>query len=195
MWTVYDYSYRYKEKFDKLIIITNATILPCKEDVSVFQKYGKNMQIQISDYGKLSYKRREMTSMLTDKNIPFVVKRYHGDIQHYGGWINNNSFSESGKTEEELTRQHEQCGLVEMRNFHLYRGKFHGCARSLMASELGKVIPARRDYVDLNDEQMGTTEKREIIRHFNDFPRVSCRSCAGFGDFVKRYPAAEQVSD
>ena len=38
-------------------------------------------------------------------------------------------------------------------------------------------------------------EKKEVIRHFNDSPRVSCRSCVSFLETTVRYEAAEQVDD
>lgn len=190
---VYEHCLDYKDKFDQLILITNATILPCKNDIAVFRKYGKHMQIQISDYGKHSPKAAAMAALLQENGIPFVVKRYHGDLQHYGGWVDNTHFEEHGKSEEALRKQFQHCGQVAMRNFHMYRGKMHGCARSLMASTLGKITPAARDVVDLYDKTETDEEKREKIRHFNDSPRVSCRSCISFGENVERFPAAEQL--
>ncbi len=195
LWELYEYSLKYKERFDKLILITNATVLPCEKDMEVFRKYGEAMQIQISDYGKYSYKINEFVELLKENQIPYVVKKYHGEVQHYGGWVDNTSFEDRGKTEEEVIEQHKNCGQVSMRNFHMYRGKIQGCARSLLASELGKIIPAERDFVDLYDETKTNEEKKEAIRHFNDSPRVSCRSCVSFLETTVRYEAAEQVDD
>ena len=194
LWQVYEHSLKnYKNRFDKLILITNATVLPCEKDIEVFEKYGNNIQIQISDYGKYSYKIEELSNILTKHNIPYIIKRYHGEIQHYGGWIDNTHFEDKGRTEEELIEQHKNCGQVAMQNFHLYRGKIQGCARSLLASGLGKIVPAERDFVDLYDDSKTIEEKKYIIAHFNDKPRVSCRSCASFLDTTTRYKAAEQV--
>lgn len=193
LWQVYKHLLNYKDRFDKLILITNATVLPCEKDIEIFKNYGNNIQIQISDYGKYSYKINELVDILNDNNIPYVVKKYHGEIQHYGGWIDNTSFEDKGRTEDELIEQHKNCGQVGMMNYHMYRGKIQGCARSLLASELGKIIPADRDYVDLYDESQTIEEKKYIIAHFNDSPRVSCRSCASFLDTTIRYNAAEQI--
>jgi len=193
LYELYEHCLQYKTQFDKLILITNATLLPCDKDVEAFKKYGENIQVQISDYGEYSYMRDEMVDLFLSENIPYVVKRYHGDMQHYGGWVDNTDFSDKGKSNEELMVQFIKCGQYNMRNFHLYRGKFHGCARSLMVSALGKIEPADRDFIDLNDEIMTKDKKREIIRHFNDSPRVSCRSCISFGDDAERFRAAEQI--
>ncbi|HCR44639.1 MAG TPA: hypothetical protein DIV41_08670 [Ruminococcaceae bacterium] len=189
---VYAHCLNYKNRFDKLILITNATVLPCEKDIYVFKQYGRHMQIQISDYGKYSPQVDAMTELLRKDDIPFVVKKYHGDLQHYGGWVDNTHFEDRGKSKDQLWEQFTHCGQVAMRNFHMYRGKMHGCARSLMASTLGKITPAGRDFVDLYDKSETDEEKREKIRHFNDAPRVSCRSCISFGDDVERFPAAEQ---
>ncbi len=193
LWAVYEHALKYKAKFDKLILITNATIIPCEQDIAALKKYGTNVQVQISDYGKYSYGLAEMTALFEENAIPYIIKKYHGEIQHYGGWIDNTSFEDRGRTEAEIIEQHKNCGQVAMRNFHMYRGKLQGCARSLLASELGKIIPSERDYVNLHDGSKTDEEKREIIRRFNDSPRVSCRSCASFLDTTIRYKAAEQV--
>lgn len=190
---LYDYSLeKYSDRFDKLILITNATVLPCNEDVISLKRYGDRLQVQISDYGEYSYKLKEMVDLFESHGIPYIIKKYHGDVQHYGGWIDNTSFEDRGRTEKELIEQHKNCGQVAMGNYHMYRGKIQGCARSLLASELGRIIPAERDYVDLYDDTKTIKEKRDIIRHFNDKPRVSCRSCASFLDTTNRYNAAEQ---
>lgn len=194
LWQIYDYALeKYNDKFDKLILITNATVMPCAEDVESFKKYGEHIQIQISDYGKYSYVKDELVELLKKENIPYVVKNYHGDVQHFGGWIDNTHFEDRERTEEQVIEQHKNCGQVAMRNFHMYRGKIQGCARSLLASELGKITPAERDFVDLYDNSETKEEKIEKIRHFNDKPRVSCRSCASFLDTTERYEAAEQI--
>jgi hypothetical protein len=195
LWQIYEYCLKnFKPRFDKLILITNATVLPCEKDLEVLCQYGENVQIQISDYGKYSYKISEIIKLLSDRNIPFVVKKYHGKTQHYGGWVDNTSFADRGKTEEEVMEQHKSCGQVAMQNYHLYRGKIQGCARSLLASQLGKIIPNERDCIDLYDTTKSLDEKREIIRHFNDSPRASCRCCISFQETSERFEAAEQES-
>ncbi|MDR2186282.1 MAG: hypothetical protein LBO80_11555 [Treponema sp.] len=193
LWQIYEYCLTYRKKFEKLILITNATLLPCNKDVDIIKRYGNGVQVQISDYGKYSYKTKEMTDLFMKNDIPYVVKKYYGEMQHYGGWVDNTHFEDRGKSEAAIFEQHKNCGQVVMQNFHLYRGKFQGCARSLLASVLGKIIPAERDFVDLYDNIKSKEEKREIIRHFNDSPRVSCRSCVSFSENVERFPAAEQL--
>lgn len=185
----------YSEQFDKLIFITNATVLPCKDDIIVFKEYGDRINIQVSDYGIYSCKRKELCDLFDENKIPYIVKNYHGDFQYCGGWVDNTHFYDRGKSQEDLEKQFSRCGQVAIENFHMYRGILHGCARSLLASRLGKVIPARRDFVDIHDQTMSDEEKRDIIRHFNDHPRVSCKSCVSFNEDIERFPAAEQLGE
>jgi hypothetical protein len=194
LWQVHEHCLSYKSRFGKLILVTNATVLPRPQDIEVMRKYGDDIQVQISDYGELSHKIKQLQKMLTDNAIPYVTKRYFGDAQHFGGWVDNTRFVDRGKTEAEVAEQHRNCGQVAMQNYHLYRGHIQGCARSLLASALGKITPAARDYVNLNDDTKSIAEKKDIIRHFNDSPRVSCRSCVSFSETVERFPAAEQIS-
>ncbi len=194
LWPIYQYCLKeYSEKFHKLILITNATVLPCKEDITVFKKYGDRIEIQVSDYGVYSCKLKELCDLFDENKIPYIVKSYHGALQYYGGWVDNTNFNNRDKSKADLEKQFSRCGQVAIENFHMYRGILHGCARSLLASRLGKVIPARRDFVDIHDQTMSDEEKRDIIRHFNDYPRESCKSCTSFNEDVERFPAAEQI--
>jgi hypothetical protein len=193
MCQVYAHCLRHGKQFDKLILIINATVPPDEKDINALRQYGQRCQVQISDYGQYSCKLPEIVELFKANDIPFVAKKYCGDAQHCGGWVDNNHFEDRCKSAEELRKQFEGCGQIAMQNFHVFRGKLHGCARSLMASALGKITPAQRDFVDLYDDSKSREEKREMIRHFNASPRVSCRSCVSFGEDVERFPAAEQL--
>jgi len=193
LWELYEHCLKYKDRFDKLILVVNATLMPCEKDVETFKKYGTNIQVQISDYGAHSPKTAAMVELFDEHSIPYIVKCYHGNMQHYGGWVDNTHFTDRGKSDEDVVEQHKNCGQVSMRNYHMYRGKLHGCARSLMASTLGKIVPAERDVVDIYDAAETDSEKREKIRRFNDLPRASCKSCISFSENAPRFPAAEQI--
>jgi len=191
---LYEHSLIYKNRFDKLKLATNATILPCKNDICVFKKYGENIKIRISNYGKYSPKIDEMAMLFESNGIPFAIKQYYlKNVQQGEGWIDNMCFEDRNRSEMALKHQFEHCKQATRLSFHMYKGKIHGCARSLMASTLGKIIPASRDFVDIYDTKETDVEKREKIRHFNDFPRVSCRSCVSYTDDVELFTAAEQI--
>ena len=194
MAAVYEYALKYKSQFGKLILMTNATIVPREEEIAVLKKYGKHCEIMISDYGKYSYKCDEMIKVCEEQNIPYVIKSYHGNSQYFDGWIDNTGFIEFSGSEDELKQQRAGCAQVKMKNMHCLNGKLHRCSNSCFMTELGKSKPESRDFVDLNDGSVSLEEKREIIRNFYEDPVASCRVCSWWNvDHAERFPAAEQI--
>jgi hypothetical protein len=186
----------YKDKFDKLIIITNATIVPSQAELDALQLYGEACSIQISDYGKLSAKKAKLTEALEKNNIPFVVKCYHGDEQYFGGWIDNTRFEVFQGSDDELAQMTRACPQVIMQNMHCLNGKLHRCSNSCFLNALGKVTAPLSDYVDLNNDGNSLDDKRKILSSFYSRPRASCRVCGWYkinNENIERFPAAEQI--
>ena len=190
---VYEYTLKYKSKFDKLILMTNATIAPRPAEIEVLKKYGKNCEIMISDYGKYSYKRDEMMEICDKANIPYICKCYNGESQYFEGWIDNTKFQEFKGSEEALHKVSSSCVQAKMKNMHCFNGKLYSCPNSCFMTELGINKPAEDDYVDLNQNDISLEQKRDIIRSFYEHPAQSCHICIWWNaDHVKRYPAAQQ---
>lgn len=189
---VYENCLRHREQFDVLRIITNATLLPCEEDLAVLRRFGKQLEVQISDYGILS-KAERLTETLDENGIFYTVKTYHGDDQHFGGWTDNTHFTDLGFTEEELKKHFEDCGNRRINCFHAYRGKMYGCPPMWCTHALGIVEPNREDFIDLYDESMTREEKRRIIAAFGTKPYALCRRCVIYSPESERFPAAEQL--
>jgi hypothetical protein len=191
---VYEYALKYKSQFDKLILMTNATIAPRAKEISVLKKYGNDCEIMISDYGKYSYKTDEMVDICKENDIPYTIKCYHGDMQYYGGWIDNTSLKKCSEDMEVIAKQRARCSQVKMKNMHCMNGKIHRCSNSCFLTELGVNKPSYRDFVDLNDDSVSKEEKIEIIRNFYKEPVESCKICSFWNiENGKRYPAAEQM--
>lgn len=191
---VFDYCRKYDSQFDRLIVETNATIMPTQAEQRSLLAFGKKLKVMISDYGELSRARDGFVKLCEENGIEYVLKRYHGDLesQHFGGWIDNTPCRDLLEPDEYVTRQAAQCAQVRLENMHVFRGKLHRCSNSLFLSELGVCVPNRGDYVDLHD---GTNpeEKRAMIGKFYDYPRKSCHYCTWkSGDAAERYGAAEQ---
>ncbi|MDE7245822.1 MAG: radical SAM protein [Oscillospiraceae bacterium] len=191
---VFLYCKNYSAQFDRLIIETNATILPTDKELESLLSYGEKLKVMISDYGELSKVRNQFVEILTQNNVEYNLKKYHGDVmgQHFGGWIDNTPCRDLLEPDEYVTQQAARCAQVRLENMHIFRGKLHRCSNSLFLSELGVCVPNRGDFVDLYD---GTSqeEKREIIKRFYAYPRKSCHYCTWkSGDSAERYSAAEQ---
>lgn len=189
---VFDYCKKYSDRFDRLIIETNATIMPT--ELESLLSYGKRLKVMISDYGELSKARDAFVDVLEKNSIEYVMKKYHGDpeSQHFGGWIDNTLCRDLLEPDDYVTKQAAQCAQVRLENMHVFRGKLHRCSNSLFLSELGVCIPNRGDYVDLNDDS-SLEKKRAVIEKFYAYPRKSCHYCTWkSGDSAERYGAAEQ---
>lgn len=185
---------KYSNQFSKLIIMTNGTIIPSKGVFSVLSENKEKVQVQISDYGVLSYKIRDLERLLKDHQIPYVTKVFHGDIQHYGGWVDCGGFDDRGYSDEEIQYLFDHCWQIGMSNLHLYNGEIHNCIRSLFAKDLNQLEIPKDEYIDLRNDEYTLEEKRILAAKFNTSPLTACKACGGFDTKnSKRYPAAEQL--
>ncbi len=185
---------KYKEKFDKIILMSNGTIIPNDKTLALLSENSNLFEVQLSDYGDLSYKIRDIEKIFTKMHIPYVTKAFFGDMQHYGGWVDSGDFEDRGYSESELKEVFDNCWQISMKNLHVYNGKLHNCIRSLFALDLEMIDIPCDEYVDLRNDDMTLEKKKEIAKGFNTKPLKACRVCNGFDSKKsKRYPAAEQV--
>lgn len=194
---VYDYCLKYDDRFDKMVLMTNATLIPSKAELNALSRYGKKLEAQISDYGELSYKMKETCEAYKAAGISFQLKNYHGNAQHFGGWIDNTRFTDSGETEAATHKRTAKCSQASNgRNMHILRGRLHRCAVSCFMSELNIIQPDKRDFADLNDGAVSIDEKRKTVKMFYKHPVQACRRClwseTDTGK-LQRFPAAEQL--
>ena len=191
---IVDEIYKYKEKFSKLILMTNGTLIPNVKLLNALSKYSNRCDVQISDYGKWSYKLKENIELFNRYNIPHTVKMYHGDVQHYGGWFDNSSMEYRNYDTLTINHLFSCCTQIDLENWHFYRGKLYSCIRSLFGKELGVVVPNDDDFVNLRDECLSRDELYKKICLFKNRPPKACQYCSGFDSKNgKRYPAAEQI--
>jgi hypothetical protein len=192
--TILDYCRKYEGQFTKLILETNATILPKGDVIKILQKYKERCSVMISDYGDLSRKRYEFRKILEQSGIPYTSKKYYGDNQHFGGWVDNTGLCDLGESENVIETKAAGCAQVRIENMHCFKGKLHRCSNSLFLYELGLFEPNEDDFVELHNVTKSDSEKREIIGKFYIRSRKSCRYCAWKDSgTLARYPAAEQL--
>jgi hypothetical protein len=191
---LFRYVMKYKDRFDKLVIETNATIAPDEEETEALCAYGKDLIVMISNYGDLSYECDKFVEILQKHDIDYRLKKYYGEDQYYGGWIDNTDPHDLNEPEDVLTVNARECPQAKIKNMHCYDGKLHRCSNSCFMLEMGLFPPRERDFVDLRDETVSLEEKRAILRDFYAYPRLSCRYCKQkYMAILPRYPAAEQV--
>jgi len=188
------YCKKYKSKFDKIVLETNATVTINREELLILADYGLNVCVMISDYGILSSKKDEYVSKFNEYNIPYILKKYHGDNQHFGGWVDNTGLCDYNESEEEISRLSAGCAQVKLENMHCYKGKLHRCSNSLFMTELGLFEPNERDYLYLHNNMLSLDDKRSVISDFYKKARMSCRYCTWKNtDTAARFSAAEQI--
>ncbi|MCL2218297.1 MAG: radical SAM protein [Chitinispirillia bacterium] len=190
---VYAHCRKYIGKFDRLILETNATLLPREDEIAVLREYGSACKMMISDYGELSARRDKVIEILQKAGIEIVIKKYYGEDQHFGGWIDNTGLRDYGEPNNVVVEKAASCAQVRLENMHCFQGKLHRCSNSLFMMELGLFEPYDRDYLDLCDNSLSVSEKRAIIGDFYKTPRKSCRFCTWKdGADAKRFSAAGQ---
>jgi len=188
------YAQKYRDRFERIVIETNATVAPSTDEQAAMLEYGKDIFVYISNYGVLSRKRDEFVAFMDQKGIDHSLKEYHGEEQYFGGWIDNTNPQDLKEPGDVLEVNAKNCPQSRIRNMHVYDGKLYRCSNSCFMMEMGLFPAKERDFVDLRDQSYSREEKREIISEFYDFARFSCRFCKQkYMHILPRSPAAEQI--
>jgi hypothetical protein len=188
----------YRDRLDKLLIFTNATLRPTGGLQDAIRENNDKMLLMISHYGKLSPYAEEISKWCADNNVECVIKKYYGDDQHFGGWLDYGDYSKLNRSEDELRKVFALCGSTKMNGtFTTHGGEMHWCVPSARGMRLLKKIPRmENDFIDLFDESLSIEAQREKIKALSSRAYITaCDYCLGdLGEGItKRYPAAEQV--
>ena len=187
-----NFTQKYRERFDKLIIETNATIAPGADEQAALLEYRDDLFVYISDYGDLSYAKAEFIEFLDKFNIGYSLKKYHGTEQYYNGWIDNTNPYDLKEPGDVLEVNSKNCPQNRIKNMHVYDGKLHRCSNSCFMLEWGIFPPKEGDFVDLCGV-LSRDENRAIIAGFYDYARRSCAFCKQkYMMILPRHPAAQQ---
>jgi hypothetical protein len=190
------YTGKYRDRFDKLIIESNATVAPNAEEQKAKLAYGKDLFVYISDYGDLSYDKYAFIKFMDESKIEYALKKYYGENQYYNGWIDNTNPVDLKEPGDVLEVNSRNCPQNRLGNMHVYDGKLHRCSNSCFMLELGVTKPKERDFLDLRDASLSRAEKRDVIRDFYEYARESCRYCKQkYMAVLPRHPAARQVGE
>ena len=187
---------KYREKFSKIRITTNATIIPGQKLIDVVHKaqsLGLEFDFLLDNYGALSCNLEKIKALLEENQIDYRVDQYVGDNQRGNGWLCYGDFTLREESSDELWDKFNHC-LCPKLDFHdTHEGKIYSCVYAMTGVVLGKFTLNDDEYVDLMDESKTIEEKREIIQTFLTHPTVACRYCDSFQECSPRFPAAEQL--
>jgi hypothetical protein len=188
------YAHKYRDRFDRLIIETNATVAPNADEQVAMLEYGEDLTVMISNYGELSYECDKFIEFMDKHGIERTLKKYHGEEQYCDGWIDNTTPRDLKEPGDVLEVNAKNCPQSRIKNMHVYDGKLHRCSNSCFMLELGLFPPKERDFIDLRDNTLSREGKRGIISEFYDYARLSCRYCKQkYMAVLPRYPAAQQI--
>ena len=188
------YVQKHRDRFDKLVIETNATVAPNPDEADAMLEYGKDLFVFISNYGELSYECDKFVAFMEANGIEHSLKKYHGENQYFNGWIDNTNPYDLKEPGDVLEVNARNCPQNKIKNMHVYDGKLHRCSNSCFMLEMGLFPPPERDFIDLRDNSIPRKEKREIIKDFYEYARHSCKYCKQkYMAILPRHPAAQQV--
>jgi len=189
----------YKEKFDKLLILTNSTIEPNEKLCAALVKHRDKTVVHASDYGIDPEREKSFYTWLEDNQIPHRVAVYHEDSQYFGGWVDYGAWEPKKRSEDELSAIFRNCPVTRVMsgNWRTRDGKIHWCSRSQRGLELGLLPDEVCDYVDILDNTLSREEKRAAFRRIEKLAYLKvcdwCSGDPGTEDQTKRHKAAEQI--
>ena len=177
-----------ESKVKKIVLFTNGTILPKKQDLPVLKD--DRIRLVITDYGfDLSRKLKELIKLLTDNHIMFQVSTMPG-------WFDCASITPHNRTIEEQKSLYKICCAKNM--LTLSDGKLYSCPYAANATRLSAVPDNKNDYVVLFQDIAEGIEPLETKKNVIDYIKrkeylETCDYCSGRPVYAPEIPPAIQV--
>lgn len=189
----------YEQQFQRLMLFTNSTIPISDKLLETLKRYRDKIFVQVSHYYQRPEQEEETLQKLQKNNIPCRVRKYYGEDQTFGGWVDYGPWDSYGRTPDELDQIYHACFVTDAMhgNWRTRDGKIHWCSRSQRGMDIGLIPDCPNDYIDLFDTSESIEQKREkFIRIRNARFISACNHCSGDSvadGFGERHPAAEQI--
>lgn len=184
------YALKYKNRFDRIHILTNGTLVPKRDLLEVCR--GEMVVFLIDDYGpSLSVKKSELCDVLNEWEISYRMDTYWGDEQYYGGWIDLGDAQYKNYTEHERKKVYSGCRSGGGKYPYVKNGKMFVC--EWQAAMMEHIPLIEREFVDLRNRH-DIEKELDTIRRWEDNPVESCGYCKSFNVDSARIPAAEQLT-
>lgn len=188
----------YRNQFDKLMIFANGTILPSEKMLDTFCKYRDKIHFFFSNYGEKSYKGEELISVFERNKLDYSQKKYYGDNQLYGGWVDFGNWEKRNRSSDELKDIFSKCGMHTMGFTVIQSGEMHLCRRSYHGMYFDLIPRKCSDSLDILDPTTSTEEKREQLIKMMNLPYIEacdyCNATYGVDNVAERFEPAEQYS-
>ena len=156
---------------EQAVIYTNAKIIPKGDNLECLKD--KKVRLDITNYGELSSKHDEITSLLDMHNIPYETK-----IARL--WDDIGTIEYEKKTDKQLKELFRECCARDI--FTLFDGTLFKCPVSAHGTKLKSVpFDEKYDGIDLVDENISIKELRNKLINFHDNGKyvTACNYCKG----------------
>lgn len=190
------YLNKFKDQIGLLEIYTNGAIVPKESVLDAIADYRGNIQITISDYGKLSIAKETWINFGKEADVRINILGFVSEGKDgYKGWIDCRETKDLRESEEELEVKYRGC--EQRLDFVLEDSVLGKCTSFHMINyALGKELD-REECVYIRDA-ISNEEKREKIVALgsDDNYLEACRYCvwgSSIRDKLTRFPAAEQL--
>ena len=190
---------QFKDKYDKLEIMTNGTLMPSEYLLRICQNNEKSLFF-INHYGDLSSKAEKLATLCDEWGIKKQVRIYYGENAHCGGWFDLGVLSGERLTGDSAlkdrfahcqTGNNKKLGL----SFGLFGSRLFACSISGIVDRLG-VLDSEEVCLDLADDTLSYKQKAERLEDLRWRDMLpACAVCCGNDDRIvkKRYVPAEQM--
>ena len=188
---------KYSNQLDVFGIITNGSRLPSEELLCAAKNFGDKFHFLIDDYGPdLSVNAQKLAAILTEREIPHILRTYHGEDAHCGGWVYFGDLTEKKWNEQEAEAVYNKCAYPQKYHFafDLVDGAMYPCSACRRCKELG-TVDNYDEYIDLFDDTLTVEQQREKIANIYKLKSLAaCAYCNGMTDDSPRFATARQLS-
>ena len=137
------------KNFGKIIIYTNATLVPKNEVIDLLKN--ENIILEITNYKALSRKFFELTNILDLNGINYKVRELPET------WDDSAIIKDFGRNEQDLQEIFQKCCSKFLTT--LMHGKLYRCPFSASLDAINSVDFSKNDYLDLTDDNNLSEEK------------------------------------
>jgi len=171
----------------KISLVTNATLLPADEQLLLAMR-NKKVFVEISDYGAISCRIKELTELLDRNKIRYVI------APMMANWYDFGLPEAHENSEEQMRRQYKACSMF---CFSYIKGRIHVCPRSAHGVDLGLIPDHPCDYADLTNQTLSREKRREAVQRILKLDFITaCDFCnRGTPLYLKLPTAAEQLKE
>lgn len=187
----------YGDRYNKLRIFTNGTIIPNSEICKVFHEISlkKPFSITVDHYGMHSPHVEAIADRLFEYKIEYNIRDYSRDI-HCGGWVDLRDISLKHPDPQNAKALFSKCAIPQKLGccLELMDGILSPCSVAASRYLCGEADKTDADILDLFSDSTQMRKKLHQILTAEYFP--SCHYCVGgLSDDSQRVIPAEQATN